>query len=295
MSQNCFSARFLSVLCLPAWAIFACASEPADLPTEVLSVTQPIIKGEPSGPRQDAVVMIQIGDEGFCSGTLVAPNLVLTARHCVARTDEAIDCAPDGSALEGGKIGRDYAPEDLVIFGTKTEDKQAARPGKLRALARGALIMHDGARNLCNHDLAFLVLDREVAGIKSAPLGMGDSLREGQRVTAVGWGLTAKSELPAVRMQRQDVSILDVGPSRQTSSNHFVVGESICGGDSGGPALSRTGAVMGVVSHGGNGRYNPFLPALSCVGGRTRNVYTRVAGFARLVREAFAEARAQRS
>jgi hypothetical protein len=267
-----------------AASLAACAGSP-DLPDDVAIVQQPIIKGKVSPAAQNAVVMIGIGDEGLCSGTLVAPNLVLTARHCVSQTDEGISCAPDGHALSGGRVGADHAAEDLVIY-------TGRRKSALHASARGAMILHDQATNLCNHDLAFVVLDREVSGMPIAPLRLTNTTRAGELVTAVGWGLNAHGALPASRMQRQDVEILDVGPSPTTPSNHFVVGESICSGDSGGPALSSRGAVIGVVSHGGNGTSHPNNAAGGCLGSSARNVYTRVSKFGALVREAFAEAHA---
>src|SRR5436190_21433416 len=39
-----------------------------------------IIKGVPDRGRDPSVVAIDIGGEGFCSGALVSPRLVLTAR-----------------------------------------------------------------------------------------------------------------------------------------------------------------------------------------------------------------------
>jgi secreted trypsin-like serine protease len=83
------------------------------------------------------------------------------------------------------------------------------------------------------------------------------------------------------------VPILDVGPSEDTPSNEFVVGEAICSGDSGGPALSEQGAVIGVVSNGGNGNFDPDRPELGCIGPDTTNTYTRLAPFDELIAEAF--------
>lgn len=152
--------------------------------------------------------------------------------------------------------------------------------------------MHDKAKNLCNHDLAFVVLDRPVTGTPIAALRMTDTTRVGERVTALGWGLTEDGVLPRSRLQRTAVTVLDVGPSRQSASTQLVVGESICSGDSGGPALAADGALIGVVSYGGNGDFDPIDPARGCVGPGARNVYSRVAAFPRVVDRAFAAAAA---
>src|SRR5438045_2685451 len=53
---------------------------------------QPIIKGTDSSSDQDDVILVawrmQGQDFQACSGELVAPNLVLTAHHCVGNLDE---------------------------------------------------------------------------------------------------------------------------------------------------------------------------------------------------------------
>jgi S1-C subfamily serine protease len=134
------------------------------------------------------------------------------------------------------------------------------------------------------------VLDRAVTGTPIAALRMNDATHAGELVTAVGWGLTEVGALPSARLQRTALSILDVGPSRESASTQLVLGESICSGDSGGPALAADGAVIGVVSYGGNGDYDPYDPARGCTGPGARNVYSRVAAFPRLVRTAFAAA-----
>ena len=50
------------------------------------------------------------------------------------------------------------------------------------------------------------------------------------------------------------------------------------------------GAVVAIVSSGGNGHYDPNHPAAGCQGQDTFNMYTRLAPFSRLIRQAFKEA-----
>src|SRR5262245_36221992 len=43
----------------------------------------PIVGGNPDTTSR-SILAIGVGSNGLCSGTLILPNLVLTARHCVA-------------------------------------------------------------------------------------------------------------------------------------------------------------------------------------------------------------------
>jgi hypothetical protein len=252
-------------------------------PTEASLLSEAVIGGHTSSAAQNAVLLLEVGEAALCTGTLVAPNLVLTARHCVAETDPDIACAPDGSAQQGGAIQRDVEPESILVYAGLRQNALAPR-------ALGARLVHEAVSNLCNHDIAFVVLDRALDDLPVASLRTRDNTTSGELVTSVGWGITKRGELPKVRLQRPNVRILDVGPSSETPSNEFVVGESICSGDSGGPALSERGAVVGVVSSGGNGMFDPLHPELGCVGPQTRNTYTRLAPFERLIEQAFAAA-----
>src|SRR4051794_329353 len=69
-----------------------------------------IINGVASGPEDDAAVAIGLFSTGgnlmgACSGVLVAPNLVLTAHHCVSRTEEGgIACDDQGNPVAGGGV-----------------------------------------------------------------------------------------------------------------------------------------------------------------------------------------------
>jgi len=260
-----------------------------------------IIDGKASTPDQDAVVLLVLRGggsvRGACTGTLVAPNLVLTARHCVAETDEGALCTAAGSGLSGGTVHGDFAASDIDIYTGVDAALHAENPA--RAAAHGQKLVHEGSRTLCNADIAFIVLDRNVPG-RIAPLRLTGKAREGEKLTAVGWGLTETGSIPQKRMQRANVPVLAVGPMTLDEQNdiglgasEFLVGEAFCSGDSGGPSFSSKGAVVGVVSRGGGGGESASNPAANCVGNDVINFYTHLSNKGALVTKAFAAAGAE--
>ena len=79
---------------------------------------QPIVHGIASGTDQDSVVALARFENGarvgLCTATLVAPNLALTARHCVSVSDAAAACGSDGAPVVGAMLHGDRAPETLA-------------------------------------------------------------------------------------------------------------------------------------------------------------------------------------
>jgi len=68
-----------------AAALAACRADPGADPESFASAGRPVTNGTPDEePAHRAVVAVLMGG-GLCSGTLVAPRVVLTAGHCVER------------------------------------------------------------------------------------------------------------------------------------------------------------------------------------------------------------------
>lgn len=277
------SARF--VRHVAALALLTACGDAKSSDEAAASVASPILAGRASDASQDAVVLVmryeggRAATLGGCTGTLLTPRLVLTARHCVADTDESSVCTSEGKATRGGRIRQNYAPNSLFVFpGTTRPD--LLNDG-LSRVARGKEIIDDGAETLCNHDIALVLLDRDFPDAPVASVRLAAKPAVGERLTAVGWGFTEATPEPETRQQREDVGVLTVGPDAPSGlgSAEFLTGEAGCQGDSGGPLFAESGAVVGILSRGGNGTKAP--PPESCA--NAHNVYVATAGFRDLI------------
>lgn len=296
-SRKAFAAALLAGLSM---GIMGCSDgTESDRPQEDLGqAIQPIIRGISSGTEHDSVVVLTTFREGarrnLCTGTLVAPNLLITARHCVSDTDSSTACSKEGTPITGGTVMADRDPNALVVFvgkGGIAPDTEVEGNGS----ARGTKIVVDAAPNVCNHDVAFVVLDRKLAA-PVAPIRLGPPTMD-EKVSAVGWGIDETGTLPKSREVRADISLIGIGPAMYPDhttygygDREFMIGESACAGDSGSPAFAKSGAVVGVAARAGNGKpRDPNNFASTCMGETAHAVYTHLASLQDLVTRAFAE------
>ncbi len=180
---------------------------------------------------------------------------MLTARHCVSDTVESIACPATGK-----QIGADREPDTLTIL--VGSEASTAKP-----VAIGKKIVVPSSKVLCENDIALIQLDRAVSGVTPLAVASADEPAVGSFVRAVGFGKRGDWTGAGKKYARDKIRVLG------RSVSEFVVGESTCNGDSGGPALDSSGAVVGVVSRGGPG----------CEGPEAHNIYTRVSAFRALL------------
>jgi V8-like Glu-specific endopeptidase len=266
----------------------ACLAAPQDDPGEAVRQTQQAIFGGedvPSSPVNDAVVALvrSTGPSSLriCTGTVIAPNLVLTARHCVTDMETLdVQCDSQGNARGGtARLGKDYTPQELRVYATLRIDAASA------PLAVGVRIWRPDSTIACNTDIALVILDRNLP-MQPRPVRLdGAATEPGERLTLFGYG-EDENGLRGTRKKR-DAQVLGVGPAVTESktavgNNEFETSMGFCSGDSGGPAMSNgTGAVIGVVSR--NATCNST----------TGHVYTSTAAFGALIRAAAKEAKAE--
>ncbi|GAA2403157.1 hypothetical protein GCM10010420_32980 [Streptomyces glaucosporus] len=233
---------------------------------------RPRIIGGADTPLSDAPFMVQLlfdrdrdGDHHFtCGGTLVAPNKVLTAAHCLH--DE------NGARQDWGRYGMVLAGTNRLLGGPGNAE------GTFVDVTRGWVLGSYDHRSSDN-DMAVLTLAEPVRLRTAEIAGPGDGVlyRPGETGTAYGWGMTGSDwEAGSLAPTLQRVSLpvhsdaecranLDAvaGAGSFRAGSMFcagppgtgddATGRATCPGDSGGPLLVR-GKVAGVVSWGaGNG------------------------------------------
>jgi secreted trypsin-like serine protease len=212
----------------------------------------PVIGGTSVAPGVWPDVVAVIGTSGSCTGTLIAPDVVLTAGHCV-------------------EIEPKLVITNTVDYATTAGD---------RVPVKWARAYPDWEHR---YDVAVLVLDH-VAKPKPRPIATAclanAYLGARRQVEVVGFGLTSPSATDDnTTLRRAELPVLDpqcgLDPSCERSvipNGEFTAGgrgSDSCFGDSGGPAMLATRhgpALVGVVSRG------LALPGAPCGNG---GVYVR--------------------
>lgn len=255
-----------------------------------------ILGGTVASVSGSPVVFIK-GPEGGCTGVLVAPTLVATARHCTAAlTEGSIECTPSGDLVTGtsaGQLGADVSPAALGFYSAARVSAQGTT-GAPDAV--GAQILSTQAPSACRDNLAFVVLAQAIPGLAPAPIRIGAVTSAGEAVSVWGYGLTEQANDPILLRFRDDAYVVAVGPDVATTTTQpapvralrIGPGSVTCNGDSGGPVFSlATGAVIGVVSIG-----TQAAAGLACVDELIANATTGpvLVDYRDLVLQAFAAA-----
>jgi len=203
------------------------------------------IKGGQIDRESSATVGMFSTRGAICSGTLIAPNLVLTAQHCVAELNsEFIQC------------GR-------TAFGP------TSRPGSLFIttrfqLTRNAADYHNvvqihvpqGDSGVCGNDIALLVLGDNVSEADATPLmpRIDSPPVRGEIYTAIGYGHTGEGAGSGVRRSIAGRQILCSGSCPGgIATSEFYGSDGTCQGDSGGTPRDSKNRVLGALSRGPNG------------------------------------------
>jgi secreted trypsin-like serine protease len=253
-----------------AWALYlslslqACVAEvtsPSDEEVVLDGMRQTIIGGEeaPPGAWPSTVALLTSSGSQFCAGTLIAPEWVVTAAHCVRDASNVARVAVGRRMLSSG------AGEEIGVR---------------------RVILHPGYNPAAGYanDIALLWLAKKTSVVTQPMAAESDmaAVTPGVLLTTAGWGRTeTASKSDVMRQVKVPFVSLEQCRTWYTALGYTVADGSLCAGyeaggkdscqgDSGGPlfAPSGTGHLLAGIVSWGHGCAEPKAPG----------VYTRIAG-----------------
>lgn len=250
--------RTRTLLLFPLLAGCAFEAAPDGAPPEPVETASAAIAGGYAARSERAVVGLAITGPGgqlarTCSGALVAPDLVLTAQHCVAETPKRIRC-------DEARFG---AVDDPVRVHVTTSEEMWS--GGATWTRGREIILPTGGDSVCGHDLALVALEEPVPEDDVVPLDLrlDRAAEDGEPYSAVGFGNTGGDVKDAGSRRRRDGLRVECvgyrcGDEGQVAGNEWRGDVGACRGDSGGPALDAEGRVLGITSRGPTGCNDPI-------------------------------------
>jgi hypothetical protein len=202
------------------------------------------------------LVMFGNGGMGSCTGTLISPNVVLTAQHCIAPT---LGTEGGGVACGVTYFGNAYSAQSLYVSASQ---QLTQNPNDYHNVWE--VVLPPANSDFCGNDVALLVLGKPIPEGVAVPMipRVDSQLQVGEGYSAIGYGaVNQQGQGSGMRRRRDNLDVECVPPGcggYWIEDSEWVGDTGVCQGDSGGPAIDEQNRVIGVASRGASGCQFPI-------------------------------------